>query len=84
MKCPRCGSEMEIDSHRKIPLNMCYTCGYIEGRATEGGVLQRTNFEHLNGLNVTEAAAFLSAGLQSKGIDISEELIVGWMVEPME
>ena len=32
MKCPRCGSEMTLDSHRKIPLNMCYECGYIEGR----------------------------------------------------
>ena len=39
MKCPRCGCEMELDSHRKIPLNMCYNCGYIEGRTTEGGEL---------------------------------------------
>ena len=35
MKCPRCGSEMTLDSHRKIPLNMCYECGYIEGRTLE-------------------------------------------------
>ena len=51
MKCPRCGSEMELDSHRKIPLNMCYNCGYIEGRTTEGGELNSTNFTHLKGLN---------------------------------
>ena len=81
MKCPRCGSEMELDSHRKIPLNMCYNCGYIEGRTTDGGVLERTNFEHLNGLNVNEAAAFLSLGLKSKGIDASEDLIADWLVE---
>ena len=83
MKCPRCGNEMVLDSHRKIPLNMCYNCGYIEGRSTEGGALSRTNFEHLNGLNVNETAAFLSEGLKSKGIHVSEESIADWLVEPM-
>ena len=32
MKCPRCGHEMTLDTHRKYALNMCYECGYIEGR----------------------------------------------------
>ncbi len=32
MKCPQCGSDLEMDFHRKIPLMMCYNCGYIEGR----------------------------------------------------
>ena len=32
MKCPRCGNEMVLDTHRKYPLNMCYECGYMEGR----------------------------------------------------
>ena len=30
MKCPRCGSEMTLDTHRKYPVNMCYECGYNE------------------------------------------------------
>jgi len=32
MKCPCCGKMMELDSHRKIDMFMCYDCGYIEGR----------------------------------------------------
>ena len=35
MKCPRCGSEMTLDSHRKYSAYMCYECGYIEGRYNE-------------------------------------------------
>ena len=63
MKCPRCGSEMELDTHRKIPLNMCYSCGYIEGRALEGPNLGDTNYAHLKGLNLKETAVFLASGL---------------------
>ncbi len=84
MKCPRCGCEMELDSHRKIPLNMCYKCGYIEGRATEGGELNSTNFTHLKGLNLNETAAFLALGLQSQGLDVTEEMIVDWLLDPMD
>ena len=58
MKCPRCGAEMTIDGHRKIPLNMCYECGYIEGRSLEGESETVTNYSHLKGLTLTEAAAF--------------------------
>jgi len=32
MVCPCCGHKMEMDSHRKIDMFMCYECGYIEGR----------------------------------------------------
>ena len=78
MKCPRCGSEMELDVHRKIPLNMCYNCGYIEGRSTEGGVLYATNYNHLMGLNINETAAFLSAGL-----GLPEAQVAEWLADPM-
>ena len=81
MKCPRCGSEMELDSHRKIPLNMCYNCGYIEGRTTEGGDLSSSNYTHLKGLNLSETAAFLAEGLKSKGVQITEEVISDWLCE---
>ena len=84
MKCPRCGCEMELDSHRKIPLNMCYNRGYIERRTTEGGELNSTNFTHLKGLNLNETAAFLAKGLQSKGLDADESVIADWLVEPMD
>ena len=73
MKCPRCGSEMTLDSHRKIPLNMCYECGYIEGRAVDD-VRGKTNFERMRSLNMNEMAAFLAAGL---GLD--EEKTADWL-----
>lgn len=83
MKCPRCGCEMELDSHRRIPLNMCYNCGYIEGRTTEGGELNSTNFTHLKGLNLNETSAFLANGLQSMGLDVDESVIADWLLDPM-
>ena len=63
MKCPRCGSEMTLDSHRKYAVNMCYECGYIEGRTNDvkPGV---TNFERIKALNFNEMTAFLSTGLK--------------------
>ena len=65
MRCPRCGHEMTIDSHRKIPLNMCYECGYIEGRAsnTIPGQVESTNFAHLMTLNFNEAVGFIAQNL---------------------
>ena len=78
MKCPRCGSEMTLDSHRKIPLNMCYNCGYIEGRAVDD-MSGKTNFERLQKLNINEMAAFLAAGL-----NISEDKIAEWLAETLE
>ena len=77
MKCPRCGSEMSLDSHRKIPLNMCYNCGYIEGRSAEalGG---KSNFERMRVLNLNEMAAFLSAGL---GLD--KNTVADWLSDTL-
>ena len=78
MKCPRCGSEMTRDSHRKSPLNMCYNCGYIEGRAVDD-MSGKTNFERLQKLNINEMAAFLAAGL-----NIGEDKIAEWLAETMK
>ena len=75
MKCPRCGSEMELDTHRKIPLNMCYSCGYIEGRALEGKEFDNTNFAHLKGLSLNETVSFLAAGLQ-----LDEKAVAKWLM----
>ena len=66
MLCPRCGRPMTVDSHRKIPLNMCYECGYIEGRSADIGSSygggSGTNYSHIKNLNLNELAAFLSHG----------------------
>ena len=82
MKCPRCGAEMALDSHRKIPLMMCYECGYIEGRNMEGEPSPNSNFAKLKGLNLNETAAYLSAGLKSAGMDVDVKRIVIWLMDP--
>ncbi len=75
MKCPRCGHEMVLDSHRKIDMYMCYDCGYIEGRKLETAPKARvTNYERLNSLNLNELVAFVSSGL---GVD--EKKLANWM-----
>ena len=74
MKCPKCGSEMQIDEHRRYALQMCYNCGYIEGRRIEPTAKQRSNYEHLLKLNLNETAAFLAEGL-----GLPEEQISSWM-----
>lgn len=65
MKCPRCGHEMVLDTHRKIPLQMCYECGYIEGRSFDENQEEpdETNFQHMKKLNFNETVAFLQQGL---------------------
>ena len=78
MKCPRCGSEMSLDSHRKIPLNMCYNCGYIEGRAVED-VKGLTNYERMKSLNLNEMAAFLASGL-----GLEEMRVADWLDDTTE
>lgn len=79
MKCPRCGNEMVLDTHRKIPLEMCYSCGYIEGREVEkSGTPVETNFEHMKTLNFNELTAFLSAGL-----GIPEQKLADWLNDPV-
>lgn len=78
MKCPRCGNEMVLDTHRKYPLNMCYECGYMEGRPLdgEGG---KTNFEHMKGLNFNEMVVFLS-----KGLGLDECKVSDWLDDPIK
>ena len=68
MKCPRCGSEMTLDSHRKYAVQMCYECGYIEGRTNDmkPGI---KNYERIRSLNYNELTAFISSGL---GVDAAK------------
>ena len=76
MKCPRCGSEMYVDDHRKYDLHMCYECGYMEGRNMGENLIHDrvvTNYERLNGMNFNEAVAFMADGL---GLD--ENTISAW------
>ena len=82
MKCPRCGAEMTIDTHRKIPLNMCYECGYIEGRNLEDGLAQVSNFIHLKSLTPADAAAFLSDILKTINVDLPQTTISRWLMSP--
>ena len=62
MICPRCGAEMTLDYHRRIPMNMCYQCGFMEGRSDDSSynASSKTNFVHLKSLNLNETAAFIS------------------------
>lgn len=80
MKCPRCGSEMVLDSHRKIPLNMCYECGYIEGRTLEDEPPLKNNYIKLKNLNMDQTASFLSKGLKQKGLDVDKAIILDWLM----
>lgn len=81
MKCPRCGHEMVLDSHRRVELYMCYDCGYIEGRNTGTVPVKKhlTNFEQLCTLNLNEAAAFLAQGL-----GMNEEQLADWLDDTAE
>lgn len=78
MKCPRCGNEMVLDTHRKYPLNMCYECGYMEGRPV-GDTTSKTNYEHMKTLNFNEMVVFLS-----KGLGVSEAVVSNWLNDPLE
>lgn len=83
MKCPRCGFEMILDAHRKIPLNMCYKCGYIEGRTVNNDedfsseISLETNYLHMKTLNFNELVAFLASGL-----DIDEDRLKLFLESP--
>lgn len=79
MKCPQCGSEMTLDSHRKIPLQMCYNCGYIEGRNIGTAAPRKTNYEHMKTLNFNEMVAFLSGKLK-----LPAEKIATWLDDPAD
>ena len=82
MNCPRCGHEMVLDSHRRIPQLMCYECGYIEGRTYDDDNFstgKRTNFTHLKELNFNEVVGFIATGL---GVD--EGKISSWLAEEID
>ena len=74
MKCPRCGNEMTLDTHRKYALNMCYECGYIEGRLNDGPGAGASNYARLRAMNFNEAAAFISGGL-----GLEEATVADWL-----
>lgn len=76
MKCPRCGAEMQIDTHRKYDAWMCYECGYMEGRNLGENIQERkiSNFERLRAMNFNETVTFLS-----KGLDLKEETVFAWL-----
>lgn len=78
MKCPKCGHEMVVDEHRKYALQMCYECGYIEGRMADVKK-KETNFNHLKNLSMNEAIAFLSGGL-----NVEESVVADWLDDPFE
>lgn len=67
---------MSLDTHRKIPMNMCYECGYIEGRSDDNSYNpdDKSNFVHLKSLNLNETTAFLS-----KGLNLDESLVREWL-----
>ena len=73
MKCPNCGSEMTVDEHRRYALQMCYNCGYIEGRLADVKK-NETNFAHLKNLNMNETIAFISSGLS-----VEEKKVAVWL-----
>ena len=81
MKCPRCGKEMTLDSHRKYDVMMCYECGYMEGRDLGGDIQSRpiTNFERLRRMNFNETVPFMAAGL---GLD--EAVLRAWLERTVE
>jgi len=76
MICPRCGSKMNIDGHRKMDLYMCYDCGYIEGRNMGEAVISKemTNFERMHKMNLNEVTAFIS-----RNLNVDENLINAWL-----
>ena len=73
MKCPKCGSEMTVDEHRRYALQMCYNCGYIEGRMADVKK-HETNLAHLKNLNMNEAIVFIS-----KGLGVEKKKVARWL-----
>ena len=69
MKCPRCGHEMTLDTHRKYALNMCYECGYIEGRLIDPEKKGASIFERMMRL-----CLFLT-----KGLNLDEAKLADWL-----
>ncbi len=74
MVCPRCGHEMTPDNHRRYSLNMCYECGYIEGRDVEPIEGGKTNFERIKALSFNELVAFMSGALNIDAVELAKWL----------
>lgn len=75
MKCPRCGHEMNTDTHRKYAVQMCYQCGYMEGRDMGSAPVRgETNFSRMKSLNFNELVAFLSAELKLDPVALADWL----------
>ena len=74
MKCPRCGSEMQIDNHRKYGIPMCYECGYMEGRNLGENAAGTTNFAKLKNMNFNEATSFIS-----KAFNLDMDTVDDWL-----
>ena len=76
MKCPRCGAELVVDSHRKYDVMMCYECGWMEGRDLGENITEKkiTNFERLRNMNFNETVAFLS-----KQLKVSDTAVSTWL-----
>ena len=68
MKCPRCGHEMTLDTHRKYALNMCYECGYIEGRLIDPEPLDDV-LDHLAQMPPREMRRALMTGFGNARLD---------------
>jgi len=68
---------MTLDTHRKYALNMCYECGYIEGRLIDPEKKGESNFERMKKLNFNEMVAFLT-----KGLNLDEAKLADWLAPP--
>lgn len=76
MKCPRCGAELVVDSHRKYDALMCYECGWMEGRDLGDNITEQklTNYERLRKMDFNETVSFLSSSLK-----LTEEKLSTWL-----
>ena len=78
MKCPRCGNEMVLDTHRKYPLNIVLRMRLYGGRPV-GDTTSKTNYEHMKNLNFNEMVVFLS-----KGLGLEESVVSNWLNDPLD
>ena len=74
MKCPRCGSEMVMDEHRKMDLFMCYQCGYVEGNSLD----DKTEMYHETGIEHLHSALNESVSSIEKELGSVEHSVNSW------
>ena len=75
MKCPRCGHDMTLDTHRKYPLQMCYNCGYTVDPYENGeSPAPFVNFSYIKTLGEEELAAYMA-----KGLGVDEGKLLAWL-----